>query len=226
MNLLYVNYIPDKISNKKINEYLHSLANEIHSFNKTVEFNIYVATDIYPKIDNFFNVILSYFSKKFGNDNIYDPPFVYLDSLLEQLKTLTPEQIKDKNLLHLKNKNIYDKFFQYYSKKFSSAMDKFIIISGDKYYIGNTKCEKLWGQALLGGNVCINRRTEKHVIWHETAHLLGADDHYKEKEPYKMKKICKDPTNCIMRYVSLEKNSFCDRVKKEIDKYLNKCKNC
>lgn len=68
------------------------------------------------------------------------------------------------------------------------------------------------------GNICIIRNVSKMSIWHETAHLLGAHDHYDNNQ--KPKKECKDPENCLMGWNKLQGN-FCDKSLEEMKYFIS-----
>lgn len=73
------------------------------------------------------------------------------------------------------------------------------------------------------GGICLNANINRKSIWHETAHLLGAKDHYDENN--KQQSInCTMPGNCFMQWNSLNGDCFCLQSLREIRDHLNKCK--
>ena len=73
-----------------------------------------------------------------------------------------------------------------------------------------------WGDAIK--QITIIKKLEEKNIWHEIAHLIGVEDHYKDDT--KPSDFCKD-NNCIMRYGILE-GELCSEAIKEIRCYLGK----
>jgi|GEM_PF-4466471 len=99
--------------------------------------------------------------------------------------------------------------------------DKSIVVVGNKYDLGQGR----YGVAHRGGVLCINKFLEKKSIWHETAHLLGADDHYCEDEHEKVIKRCGDYGKkkkvCLMQWDSLKGADFCIESLKDIKYYVD-----
>jgi len=61
-----------------------------------------------------------------------------------------------------------------------------------------------------------------NIIWHETAHLFGAEDHYVKGNEYRMISECSDPDNCLMQWDPADKDVvFCSKTLEEIRNYLN-----
>jgi hypothetical protein len=89
--------------------------------------------------------------------------------------------------------------------------DRFVII-GEKFVTENP-----WGDARISFITVIKHITEKN-IWHEVAHVLGAEDHY-IKNSYDVIDNCIDD-NCIMRYGRYN-GTFCSTVINEIKTNLN-----
>lgn len=101
--------------------------------------------------------------------------------------------------------------------------DKHIQSLGMDYYVQgksmvfvgeNLATKNPWGDAW--GSMCVIRKVEKAVIWHEIAHLLGAEDHYSES--YLATENCKKE-DCLMRYGILE-GDFCHQTIIEIKKLM------
>lgn len=96
-----------------------------------------------------------------------------------------------------------------------------IIITGRRY-----RLEAPFGVALntiFEGGICLNANIEKKSIWHETVHLLGAKDHYDEKNTH-LSRNCADPANCLMRWNALNGHHFCKNTIMEIDRFFIKTK--
>lgn len=63
----------------------------------------------------------------------------------------------------------------------------------------------------------------KNILWHEAAHLIGADDHYCKKDVYRAKPKCQNPDLCIMQWNPSDKPcSFCEQSIREIAEYFLK----
>ena len=77
-----------------------------------------------------------------------------------------------------------------------------ILITGSKYTL-----EAPYGVALSAdsdvGGISVNANVARESIWHETAHLLGANDHYDSSTKSALP-ICRNPSGCLMRWNSLE----------------------
>jgi hypothetical protein len=52
------------------------------------------------------------------------------------------------------------------------------------------------------------------IVWHEAAHLFGADDHYRSENPGEMKQQCTNKVSCVMRYEP--GGIFCTEAVREI----------
>src|SRR5690606_28672220 len=94
-------------------------------------------------------------------------------------------------------------------KTSSTTNDMFIIIAKSIPTGSND-----WGEAMPGFVAVIKELNEKN-IWHEIAHLFGAEDHY---EPTTRSDSCDEP-NCIMQYGKTE-GDFCSRTISEIKTYV------
>ncbi len=68
-----------------------------------------------------------------------------------------------------------------------------------------------WGAANRGGLVGFTYKPgNRHVIWHEILHLLGADDCYEDAQPEKGP-TCEE-RKCVMQWVPTEENCGSDLV--------------
>lgn len=75
----------------------------------------------------------------------------------------------------------------------------------------------LHGLSESNGRYAVVIKSYKNIVWHEVAHLFGADDHYIENDTSKMKEKCPDKVSCIMQYDPGDKPcSFCSTSLKEI----------
>jgi hypothetical protein len=76
------------------------------------------------------------------------------------------------------------------------------------------------------GGICINRCIAKQSIWHETAHLLGADECYDVNDPqHRTLESCTHP-KCFMQRDSTKGQCFCDKSIAEMREFILKaCKN-
>jgi len=72
----------------------------------------------------------------------------------------------------------------------------------------------------VGGEFCLNRNVERLSIWHETAHLLGADDHYDEQ--HQPIRECTLKGRCIMQWISTLDHDFCSFAIKQMSEFLAK----
>ncbi|MBP1949349.1 hypothetical protein [Virgibacillus litoralis] len=75
--------------------------------------------------------------------------------------------------------------------------------------------ENQWGDAT--DFIAVISCTLEKNIWHEIAHLIGANDHY-DNNTQKALDICMDE-NCIMQH-GKDEGVFCNRVIDEIKKHL------
>jgi hypothetical protein len=150
----------------------------------------------------------------------------------------------DKLFKVLSNKgvNIAEVNIQYNNTKFFSIVKKFVdenpnnrpliadvmfLMALNKYYskrerfviIGeNITTENLWGDAFIGFLTVIKHITEQN-IWHEVAHVLGAEDHY-IKDSDDAIENCVD-NSCIMRF-GRNDGTLCTGAIDEIKLYLEK----
>lgn len=88
---------------------------------------------------------------------------------------------------------------------------KFIFI-GEQLNIQNE-----WGEA--NNWIAVITNLEEKVIWHEIAHLLGANDHY-SPETLATSDICSNPLHCIMTFGILT-GELCSESLREIRKYMS-----
>lgn len=78
-----------------------------------------------------------------------------------------------------------------------------------------------WGDAIVGFITVISYLEEK-VIWHEVAHLIGAEDHYNRNTSFhEPLEICSDSARCIMTWGKTE-GILCSVSKHEIKNYIKK----
>jgi len=90
-----------------------------------------------------------------------------------------------------------------------------ILLTGQRYDLHFP-----YGVATMGGAFCLNRNVERLSIWHETAHLLGADDHYdKQHQPIRE---CTLKERCIMQWISTLGHDFCSFAIKQMSEFLAK----
>ncbi len=106
------------------------------------------------------------------------------------------------------------------SEKIQPAFFNSVLITGDLYNLEYPFGVEFHKDS-ISGRICINANLEKKSIWHETAHMLGADDHYvRETETETEECICPTGKNCLMAWDSLDMN-FCQHSICEMQKYLN-----
>jgi hypothetical protein len=73
------------------------------------------------------------------------------------------------------------------------------------------------GLSECNGRYAVVLRSYKNIIWHEAAHLFGADDHYIENSRYKMKEKCSAHESCSMQFDPGDKQCyFCSTAVEEI----------
>jgi hypothetical protein len=70
-----------------------------------------------------------------------------------------------------------------------------------------------WGES--DGYFAVIKNVHKKNIWHEVAHLLGAEDHYGTG-----RNLCKSSDICIMTYGNTE-GELCEAALAEIRSYIN-----
>lgn len=73
----------------------------------------------------------------------------------------------------------------------------------------------------MGEKFVVLSRVYRNIIWHETAHLFGAEDHYQKQKPTFMKDICTEKEVCVMQWDPGNKDViFCTRSIQEMTDYL------
>jgi hypothetical protein len=78
-----------------------------------------------------------------------------------------------------------------------------------------TQIKNEWGESIPNW-IAVIKYIEKMNIWHEVAHLLGAEDHYDSMdENHKALPICGDPDKCIMTW-GKEEGVLCEATLAEI----------
>ena len=82
--------------------------------------------------------------------------------------------------------------------------------------IGDLKIRNNWGDAQ--GICAVIGNDHPKNIWHEVAHIFGADDHY-DAVSHLPTSVCKSK-DCIMRFGELN-GELCDESIKEIERYIN-----
>lgn len=210
--LIIYNYCPDEISQDTALCYVEDLLKELDKQG--------INTSFLEKID--------------GNKD-YHATYLLIEKILNYWDKLPTQSIHQSFFLlraSMQGEDIERYSFKYFcnnskihselidltnSKIIPPAFFNAIIITGKKY-----KLEIPFGVAsgeINEGGICINCNTSKESIWHETAHLLGADDHY-GKTAYK----CKNPTDCFMQYNATQGSCFCSESVKEIEKCLRKAR--
>ena len=90
-----------------------------------------------------------------------------------------------------------------------------ILLTGQRYDL-----DFPYGVATVGGGFCLNRNVEKLSIWHETAHLLGVDDHYDDQ--HQPIQECTLKHRCIMQWISTLGSDFCSHAIEEMSAFLAK----
>lgn len=104
---------------------------------------------------------------------------------------------------------ISDKRLNKICDKYYVEMGIYIVIIGE-----NLPTQNPWGDAQ--GAVCVIKKVEKAVVWHEIAHLMGAEDHYTQN--HGPTDSCKR-NDCLMRYGILA-GDFCEQAIDEIKKSM------
>jgi hypothetical protein len=98
-------------------------------------------------------------------------------------------------------------------------------LSGKVVIVSDTNVFSIVGSKAHGitefkGQFCFLVKNYKNILWHEAAHLFGADDHYRE-DNQGARPECEHPDFCIMQWDPAGKPcAFCDQSKREIQKYL------
>jgi hypothetical protein len=81
----------------------------------------------------------------------------------------------------------------------------------------------LYGDAYLSTanspGFCMNKNMAQKSIWHETAHVLGANDHYDENTKLPLS-ICTESHKCFMQWDAVKGSCFCSKSIEEINQYL------
>jgi hypothetical protein len=71
------------------------------------------------------------------------------------------------------------------------------------------------------GELVLYIKGYKEIIWHEAAHLLGAEDHYNPNSSFhETTRVCLNPDNCVMQWN--RGDTFCEKSIDEIRYYLKK----
>lgn len=106
----------------------------------------------------------------------------------------------------------------------SSLSGKLVVVS-DETVTSITGARHAHGIAEFGGTLCLLVRDYRNILWHETAHLFGADDHYDEKNRTATPK-CEAANLCIMQWDPghNEHCRFCDQSITEVNTYFAKTK--
>lgn len=86
---------------------------------------------------------------------------------------LSIDDVKKQKLYLGEDTSIYEILGEGLKTKYSFKNSKIVVVRDYKYRTFNP-----YGDAICGGNICINRSLKKYSIWHETAHLFGASNHY------------------------------------------------
>lgn len=94
-----------------------------------------------------------------------------------------------------------------------------VLITGNKYLLEYPN-GTYYGDTIEGG-ICINANLHKKSIWHETAHILGAEDHYTGHTTCKSVN-CSDVAQCLMQWNALYGSCFCDIAIEEMRRTLEK----
>jgi hypothetical protein len=129
----------------------------------------------------------------------------------ESIKNRFKEIINDESKGALSNNDDFESAVYSYHGELSNNEYgnnyKFIFI-GETLY-----CEYPWGDA-KGDWFAVIRNVHEKAIWHEIAHLIGAEDHY-DPQTHEASSICSNPSNCIMTHGKL-KGELCPENIREI----------
>ena len=123
----------------------------------------------------------------------------------KMVKKFIDENPRDKPLI--KNPKLFSAICEYYPK-----CERFIIIGE------NLPTQNKWGDAITDLFTVIKNISEKN-IWHEVAHIIGAEDHY-DCDTQKAINNCMSD-NCIMQFGKAN-GIFCECSINEIKGYLKK----
>lgn len=224
--LIIYNYQTSRVKQELILQYIRELLENLHSNKIDVDFlQIVDGNKLYPSTFNLIGKILKYWSNDYHDlstvciyysffglysylkqRNIKN--FDFINQICNPSSKKQQKQIRD-DLINLVESDTKPNFFNS------------IIITGNLY-----KLEAPHGVAIgdiLEGGICLNSNMHRNSIWHETAHLLGANDHYDKSNHYQSIH-CDDSNNCLMQWDSLKGNRFCKNSLTEIYNHLEKFK--
>lgn len=115
---------------------------------------------------------------------------------------------------------------------YNVARDKFYnAVNGDILIIVDRNFKRIVGENVVPGAHGVRMISErgngmvlcikgyKKIIWHETAHLLGATDHYNpNSDSHETTQDCLNPDDCVMQWNPGD--TFCEKCIEEIRNYL------
>ena len=138
------------------------------------------------------------------------------DDLVEELKTLNS---RSDNMCEAVN-DYYCQLTYLGGKKtdFKKLNQLFLNVDNTNIaiiIIGDMKTINLYGDAK--GICAVITNDNPKNIWHETAHVFGANDHYEED---KSPSLYCTSNNCLMRYDNLD-GELCDASIEEVKSYIN-----
>lgn len=205
MNIVYVNLVPQK--NDEIHSFLSDFADYVISLKGNVDISVKNAEDLFPGVNSYIEKILKFYGTK------EEKEIRKVNAFFEVLNNHhSINEVKSEKLCWEEDESTYEMLDEGFKRKFSFKNFKIVVISGHKYDIPD-----LYGVAIHKGNVCINRCLKRESIWHETAHLFGADDHY-DKNDKNHPTTCGDK-KCLMQWDARGGNHFCKKAIEEINEY-------
>ncbi|MEK7524211.1 MAG: hypothetical protein AAB588_04255 [Patescibacteria group bacterium] len=200
MNIVYINLVPREIRNSKIHSFLSEFANFPFFLSENVDISIKNVEDMFPGVGSYIEKILKFYCTNDGDG------VAGVDAFFKVFNNhLSTDDVKNKKLYLGEDISVYEILDEGFKMEYSFKDSKFVIISGTKYHIP-------FPYGVASGNVCINCCLEKYSIWHETAHLFGASDHYDEVNH---SNTCGDQ-KCFMQWDSLKGRHFCKKAISEI----------
>lgn len=183
---------------KHLNEFKNDISKNIRDFSKL---DIINGEEKYRDTYCFINHIIE---KMIQDSKIF---FQHLTDILRSASSDNFQRIKD-NL-----PNVYE-FFEHNKhadkNKISESLrfKTLICVEGENLSINENA--DAHGYAEGNGRYAVLVKSYKNIIWHEVAHLFGADDHYIENDVCKMKEKCANKELCVMQYDPRDKPcSFC-----------------
>ncbi len=210
-DLIIYNYGEDRLAQDLAVRYVQELLNEIQRLNiDTSKLSVIDGNNCYTETYNAIGKIIDDFGPNLDTSKIY----LYLYFLNDCGRNKQDKMcygLNDKELQYLKK--------EFGGNDYKGTLFNSIIIAGANIQLNSSYGEAMWN--IIEGGLCINVNVAKKSIWHEVAHLLGADDHY-DKDTKKPKKICTDHLNCLMQWNSTQGKHFCSKSIAEIKGTVNK----